>query len=76
MVKENLNISKETKPTTTTALKVNTLEDHYPQKLKFTLVDQIYLVKIPLNVKIVKQDLLHRKQFLKILWGEVRKGGF
>ena len=35
---------------------------------------KIYLVKIPLNVKIVKQDLLNKKQFLKILWSEVWKG--
>ena len=28
---------------------------------------QIYLVKVSLNVNIVKQDLLHKKQFLKIL---------
>ena len=37
---------------------------------------QIYLVKVPINVNIVKQDLLHKKQFLKILWSEVWKGGF
>ena len=37
---------------------------------------QIYLVKVPLNVNIVKQDLLHKKQFLKILWSEVWKGRF
>ena len=37
---------------------------------------KIYLVKVPLNVKILQQDLLHRKQFLKILWCEVRKGDF
>ena len=37
---------------------------------------QIYLIKVPLNVNIVKQDLLYKKQFLKILWSEVWKGGF
>ena len=37
---------------------------------------QIYLEKVPLNVNIVKQDLLHEKQFLKILWSEVWKRGF
>ena len=37
---------------------------------------QIYLVKVPLSVNIVKQDLLHKKQFLKILWSEVWKGRF
>ena len=33
-----------------------------------TFQTQIYLVKVPLNVNIVKQDLLNEKQFLKILW--------
>jgi hypothetical protein len=28
---------------------------------------QTYLVKVPLNVNIVKQDLLNKKQFLKML---------
>ena len=37
---------------------------------------QIYLVKVPINVNIVRQDLLNKKQFLKILWSEVWKGGF
>ena len=37
---------------------------------------QIYLLKVPLNVNIVKQDLLHKKQFSKNLWSEVWKGGF
>ena len=37
---------------------------------------QIYLVNVPLNVNIVKQDLLNKKQFLKILWSEVWKGVF
>ena len=64
----NLNKGKKAKPTTTTALKVAPyVEDHYPQELKSLILDQIYLVKVPLNVKIVQQDLLHRKQFLKIL---------
>ena len=38
---------------------------------------QIYLLKVPLNVNIVKQDLLNKKQFLNFF--EVRserKGGF
>ena len=37
---------------------------------------QIYLVKVPLNVNIAKQDLLHKKQFSKILWSEVWNRGF
>ena len=47
------------------------LDDHYPEKLKSTFWTKIYIVKIPLNVKIVQQDLLHRKQLLS----EVQKGG-
>ena len=35
----------------------------------------IYLVIVPLDVIIVKQDLL-KKVFLKILWSKVWKGGF
>ena len=38
-----------------------------------TLID---LVKVPLNVNIVKQDLLHKKQFFKILWSKVWKKDF
>ena len=37
---------------------------------------QIYLVKRPLKVNIVKQDLSNKKQFLKNLWSEVWKGRF
>ena len=36
----------------------------------------LYLVKVPLNVNIVRQDLLHSKHSLKNLWSEVWKGGF
>ena len=49
------------------SIKGSALEDHYPQKLKSPFWTKIYLVKVPLNVKIVQQGLLHRKQFLKIL---------
>ena len=44
-------------------------------QLKSPFQSQIYLVKVPLNVNIVKQGLLHKKQFLKILWCKVWKGG-
>ena len=37
---------------------------------------QIYWVNVPLNVNIVKQDLLYKKQFLKILLSEVWKEEF
>ena len=36
----------------------------------------MHLVKESLNVSIVEQDLLHKKQFLKILWSKAWKGGF
>ena len=52
------------------------MEAQSVQQLKSPFQTQIYLVKVPLNVNIVKQDLLHKKQFLKILWSEVWKGGF
>ena len=38
--------------------------------------NQIYLVKVPLTANVVKQDLLNKKEFLKILLSEVWKGGF
>ena len=41
-----------------------------------TFQTQIYLVKVLINVNIVKQDLHNKKQFLKILWSEIWKGGF
>ena len=41
-----------------------------------TFQTQIYLVKIPLDVNIVKQDLLNKKQLLKILRSDVWKEGF
>ena len=44
-----------------------------PDQLKSPLSEPIYLVKVPLNVNIVKQHLLHKKQPLKNLWSE---GGF
>ena len=37
---------------------------------------QIYLVKVPLNVEIVKQNLLHRKQFLKFYEVRSERGDF
>ena len=48
-------------------LKPISLQKKLDRKLKSPLSDQIYLVKVPLNVSIVKQDLLHKKQFLKTL---------
>ena len=55
----NLNKSKKKNQViNTTALKL------VPQR---TIWTKSYLVKVPLNVNIVKQDLLQRKQFLKIL---------
>ena len=57
-------------------MKAYTLWDHHQWNLKSSISNQIYLVKVPLNVSIVKQDLLHREQFLENLWSEVRNGEF
>ena len=76
MARANLNKSKKVLTSTTTASK------YIPKRPRICInwnppfQTQIYLVKVPLNVNIVKQDLLHKKQFLKILWSEVWKGGF
>ena len=76
MARANLNKSKKVLTSTTTASK------YIPKRPRICInwnppfQTQIYLVKVPLNVNIVKQDLLNKKQFLKILWSEVWKGGF
>ena len=76
MARANLNKSKKILTSTTTASK------YIPKRPRICInwyppfQTQIYLVKLPLNVNIVKQDLLNKKQFLKILWSEVWKGGF
>ena len=66
MAMDNLNKSKETTQTATTALRLAPQRTiiHRNQNPSFWI--KIYLVKVPLNVKIVQQDLLLRKQFLKI----------
>ena len=76
MARVNLNKSEEVLTNTTAASK------YIPRRPRICInwnppfQTQIYLVKVPLNVNIVKQDLLHKIQFLKILWSEVWKGGF
>ena len=76
MARANLSKSKKVLTSTTTGSK------YIPKRPRICInwnppfQTQIYLVKVPLNVNIVKQDLLHKKQFLKILWSEVWKGGF
>ena len=70
MARANLNKSVRQVTNTTTASK------YIPKRTRICIdwnppfQTQIYLVKVPLNVNIVKQDLLHEKQFLKILWSE------
>jgi hypothetical protein len=66
MARANLNKSVWLVTNTTTASK-------YTHKRTRICINwtQIYLVKVPPNVNIVKQDLLNKKQFLKILWSEV-----
>ena len=76
--KQNLRMAKvkKTKPKTTTAWELLTLgiiinkNQNSPSQTKITYLNE------PLNLKIGKQDLLLRKQFLKILWSDVQKGRF
>ena len=76
MARADLNKSEKVLTSATTASK------YIPKRHKICInwnppfQTQIYLVKVPLNVNIVKQDLLSKKQFLKVLWSEVWKGGF
>ena len=76
MARANLNKSVWLVTNNTTASK------YIPKRTRICIIwnspfqTQIYLVKVPLNVNVVKQDLLNKKQFLKILWSEVWKGGF
>ena len=52
----------------------------YPKRLRICInwnppfQTKLYLLKVPLNVNILKQDLLNKKGFLKILWSEVWRG--
>ena len=76
MVRANLNKSKKVLTSSTTASKYILKRPRICINWNPPFQTQIYLVKVPLNVNIVKQDLLNKKQFLKILWSEVWKGGF
>ena len=76
MAKNNLNKGKKVLTSTTTASKYMPKRPRICINWNPPFQTQIYLVKVPLNVNIVKQDLLNKKQFLKILWSEVWKGGF
>ena len=76
MARDNLNKSKKVLKSITTASKCMPKRPRICINWNPPFQTQIYLVKVPLNVNIVKQDLLHKKQFLKILWSEVWKGGF
>ena len=66
MAKVNLNKTEKRKIKITTALKFITLEILINKDENTLFQTKIYLVKIPVNVKIVKQDLLHRKPFFTI----------
>ena len=76
MARTNLNKSKKVLTSTTTVSKYILKRPRICINWNPPFQTQIYLVKVPLNVNIVKQDLLNKKQFLKILWSEVWKGGF
>ena len=56
--------------------RVHTKEAQNLYQLKSPLSNPNFLNKSTLNVNTVKQDLLHKKQFLKILWSEAWKEGF
>ena len=71
MATANMNKSEELVTNTTAASK------YIPKRPRICIIGnppfqtQIYLLNVPLNVNIVKQDLLIKKQFLKILGSEV-----
>ena len=76
MARADLNKRENLMKNTTAALK------YIPKRLRICInwnppfQTKLYLLKVPLNVNIVKQDLLNKNQFLKILWSVVWKGGF
>ena len=76
MARTNLNKSKKVLTSTTTVSKYIPKRPRIYINWNPPFQSQIYLVKTPLNVNIVKQDLLNKKRFLKILWNVVWKGGF
>ena len=58
MARANLNKNEELVTNTTKTSK------YIPKRPRICINQtQIYLVKVPLNVNIVKQDLLHKKSF-------------
>ena len=67
MARANLNKKLKSLDFCHHSIKVHTQEAQNLHQLKSPFQTQIYLVKVPINVNIVKQDLLHKKQFLKIL---------
>ena len=67
MARANLNKSEELVTNTTAASKYMPKRPRICINLNPPFQTQIYLVKVPLNVNIVKQDLLDKNQFLKIL---------
>ena len=76
MARANLNKSVWLVTNTTTASKYILKRTRICINWNPPFQTQIYLVKVLPNVNTVKQDLLNKKQFLKILWSEVWKGGF
>ena len=76
MARANLKKSKYFSTSTTTASKYIPKRPRIYINWNPPFQIQIILVNVPLNVNIVKQDLLNKKQFLEILWSEVWKRGF
>ena len=76
--KKNLRMAKvkKNKSKTTTAWELITLGIIINKNKNPFSQTKITYLNEPLNLKIGKQDLLFRKQFLKILWSNIRKGRF
>ena len=66
MAKGNLDETEKTNTITTKAGKLTTVGSII-NKLNSLFRTQIYLVKVLLKMSVVNLDLLHKKQFLKIL---------
>ena len=67
MARANLKKSEKVLTSTTTASKYIPKRPRIGINRNPPFQTQIYLVKVPINVNIVRQDLLNKKQFLKIL---------
>ena len=65
MARANLNKSKKNLDLYYHSIKVHTQEAQNLHQLKFPLSDPNLPSKVPINVNIVKQNLLHKKQVVE-----------